>query len=141
MDNTVTERSQVARQLQRTGGAHGVTDVALGVVDTDVAGLSKHTPERFALLRIATHGTGGVRAENVDLVGFQARFVQRHLDALRLSFGIGQNKIGRVGVHRVSDQFAVNLSSACFRVTEPFERVQAAAFSDDDSVAFLVKRA
>ena len=56
-------------------------------------------------------------------------------------FGIRQNKIAGVAVHRVAGQFAVDRRAPLSGVAVTFENVEAAPFGDDDPVAIAIERA
>ena len=80
-----------------------------------------------------------MRADDIDLLGRQAGPFESQLHALRLPLGVGQHEVGRVGVHRVADDLAVDLRAARLRVAQPLQHEHAAAFGHDDAVAVQVE--
>ncbi|OQB89157.1 MAG: hypothetical protein BWX86_02526 [Verrucomicrobia bacterium ADurb.Bin122] len=62
-------------------------------------------------------------------------------DALGLARRVGQHVVGRVAVDVVAGDFAVDFGAAGEGVVEALQRVEAAAFGDDDAVAGLVEGA
>jgi len=138
--DAVVQCLQVSSQLQCAGGAHRVADVALRIVKVRLLRLAKDLSQGFAFLRIAAERAGGVRADHIDLFGGQSRAPQCQSDALGLALWIGQHEIGRIGVHRVPDQLAVDLRAAAPRVVQSLDDKDATALGDDDSVAIHVER-
>ena len=77
---------------------------------------------------------------DVNLFWRKPRVSKSLLHALRLPFRIRQNKVGRVAVHAVADDFAVNFSAASFGVGKAFQGIHAPALGNDDTVSVDVER-
>ena len=77
---------------------------------------------------------------NVDVPGSQPSLRQGATHALVLAFSQGQDKVRCVAVDAVAYDFGVDLGTTPLRIFQALERVQAAAFRDDDAIAVLVKR-
>lgn len=112
MTNPILKSGEVARKFQCAGCAHRVPDEALGVVEECPIGAGKGLPKRGAFLRITLAGTGGVGADNVDLIGAKTGAEKGQFHAFLLPLGVGKDKVGGVGIDRIADQFAVDLCAA-----------------------------
>ncbi len=141
MAGAIVKCRQIACQLQRAGGAHRVADEALGVVKSRAAATAKDAAQGFALLCIARCRAGGVRADDVDVVGRDTRAAQRGLKALGLAFGIGQHEIAGVAVDGPADDFAVDFRAAVAGIAHTLQHIHAAAFGHHDAGAVGIERA
>lgn len=140
VNHAVFEGRQIPGKLQRSGRAHGVPDVAFGVVDSSLGEFAEDVSKRRAFLGIARRRAGRVSADDVDVGRLEPGFFERQIHALGLTFWVWQNKIGRVGVHRIADQFADDVGVTFLGITEPLEHIQTTAFGDHDPVSLGIKR-
>ena len=141
VDDAVAERGEVSGEFKGSGGPHRVSDEAFGVIDPDRFAFAEDAAQRDAFLGIAAAGPGGVGADDVDILGFESGAAECELDALGLTFWIGEDEVGGVGIDRVAGEFAVDFGAAAFGVAEAFEDVDAAPFGDDDAVTIAIERA
>ncbi len=139
VDDVVLEGGQVACEFEGSGGAHGVADKALGVVDVGRWAVAKDLCDRLALLDVSHRGGGGVRVDDVHLAGVHARVVQSGAHALGLALGIWQDVVTGVGIDAVAHDFGDDLGAACLGVFKTLQSVDGTAFGNDDAVAGLVK--
>ena len=140
MNDAVVERREVPGQLEDARRAHRVSDETLRIINIRLFRRAEDVAQRFDFDNVAGVRRGRVRVDDIDFLRRQSGSRQRLRNALRLTLGVRENEVGRVAVHRVSDDFAVNFRAPFFRVREAFENVNATAFRDDDAVAVDVER-
>ena len=69
VNDEVVEGREIAREFQCAGGAHGVADEALGVVDVwRFAAVAENLGDGLALLNVALRRGGRVRVHEVDVL-------------------------------------------------------------------------
>src|SRR5450432_136383 len=107
-------------------------DEAFRVVDISVGTIGEHAADRLAFLNIAEWRGGGVRIDDVDILWSHPGVGDRFANAFGLANGIGQNIIAGIRIDAVPGNLCVNFRSSRLSVVEAFQRIETAAFRDDD---------
>src|SRR2546428_442819 len=77
------------------------------IIDVRLAAAGNHTVQRLAPLHAPERGRRRVRADDVDLLGDDARPLQRRLNEPHVTLGVGKNEVRRVRVHMIAHDLAV----------------------------------
>ena len=105
-----------------------------------VRAVTEYASQTRAFLRVTTVGASRMRANDVDLIRLQSGSTQRQLYAFGLPFGVRQDKVGCVGIHRIPDELAVDSGTTSFGVAQSFQHIQATPLGHDNPVAVDIER-
>ena len=94
------------------------------------------------LSHVAHRRRSAVRIDQVDILGFEARIVDRiaHRLACTEPFGMRCGQVVSVGAHAAAGYFGINLGPACLGVLILFEDQRTGTFTDHEPVAVRVER-
>ena len=127
-------RLNTARAAQQVAG-HG-----LGRADHQlVFGVSAESGlDGVGFVQVAQRRGCAVRVEIIDLIGVDARIFQGHRHGAARAVHVGRGHVESVARHAKTDDFSVNLGTACFGVFVLFEHQHAAALAQHKTVAVFV---
>ena len=108
MANAVLKCGQIARQFQSPRGPHGVPDETFALLKN--VSLWPNTSRRASHSRISPLGVPVACVLTISICSAASPADGVPFACTRLGARIRQNKIGRVRVHRVAGDFAINLA-------------------------------